>query len=1115
MSLGSGITAIPGVAISSFSSYSAGRGRNPVNQVQVNVGSTAGFSNNGSVYIANASGTNASCVNGAQTISSVNNGSLTINLASSCSWSGGSYPTVNTTLAGRTYAYPGSSAGSSFDLAGSYTIANASSNTFQISLTAAAGTVSGTASTTGVVSIPGQYNITSVSGNTIQVPLPGTVTALSMTSGTVTTTAPTVTGSYTIANVNSAANTFQVTLSGAAASITNSNATVTDTSITGSARNTNSVGTSPVLYDYPVIPGGYWVLPSGSLLANESASTRATAWPITYRLLITPAGLLSLNYSYNGAAYQPVLTNWPITTANGPLPSTFRFGFAGSTGGSYNVHEITCFVAQPTQSGSSAGANTVQAGQVRTGTNVYLASYDPNTWTGSLVSDALVVNSNGSVSVATNAQWDGNCVLTGGSCATMGSTSSSSVATANGATLGTTTSTTTTSTSSTTTTVVTTATVTTTTTVTTPIITLEAPASRNILTWSGSAGIPFEYSSLTTNQVNVLNSGGAGANVLDWLRGGRSNEQTATPAGLQRARAGVLGDIVDSSPVWVGPPSKSYPSPFVDTLYATTGAETSYATYASSLATRQSVVYVGSNDGMLHGFRAGSVNTDGSNNSTNNDGYEVLGFVPSGVLGNSTSTANLVALASPTYGHNFFVDGTPGYGDLFYGGAWHTWLVGSPAAGGAEIFALDITDPTGIVSSGKAFSESNAASLVVGDWTSSTITTCVNATTACGNNLGQVTGTPLVRRLHNGQWAIIFGNGLGSATGTAGVYIGLVNSTSGAVSWVWLGTGVGSTSSPNGIAAVTSANLTGNFVVDYLYAGDLQGNVWRFDLTSNNSANWAASQYGQSKATPLFVAKNSSGTLQPITSQIAATVTLAGGAERVILGFGTGRAIPLTATNPTTYQSGTQTVYGVWDWDMANWNSISSVKLASLPEITTSPYRTYTRSSDLANTLSSETATTRTAATSTVCWIGSLACTSGNTQYGWLFDLPDSGEQVIYSPVFAGGQLLVNTTIPPSASAGLCTTAVPTGWTMAFSMASGGGSAQNVFPDSSGSLVVASGSTSIVGTKTNGVGTPYVVSVGSKQYIISPSSGGGAPAVTQLNNQGGVTVKRISWEQLR
>ena len=863
---------------------------------------------------------------------------------------------------------------------------------------------------------------------------------------------------------------------------------------------TSSNSGGPVLRNYPVIPGGFWVLPNTEKIANRTASTRAAATPITYKLSITPGGLLTYMYSYNGGAFQPVLTNWPITTANGPLPATFRFGFAGSTGGATNNHDITCFLVEPSQSSTSAGGNTVQAGQVRTGTQVYFASYNPNSWSGSLVSNAIV-NTAGVISIAANADWDANCVLSGGGCLSMGSVAG----------------------------------------VATNTIAVLPPASRKLLTWNGSAGVGLNWANLTTAQKTVLNSTDTGgSNRVDWLRGVRSQEQTALPAGLLRARAGVLGDIVNSSPTWVGPPSLNYPSPFVDKLYGisnNTLAENGdsaqkYAgvsdSFSTTLATRQNVVYSGSNDGFMHGFRAGSFAADGTTYvATNNDGSEVLGYMPSTVLANT----DVVNLTSPLYGHKYFVDATPGTGDLFYNNLWHSWLVGGLGAGGKEIYVLDITDPTGLVTSGRAFSESNASTLVKGSWTSSTLTctTVGGATVAnCGNNLGNTYGTPLIRRLHNGQWAIIFGNGFGSTNYRAGVFIGLVDSTTGAVSFKWLDTGVGSSTTKNGIAYTSSADLDGDRITDYLYAGDLLGNVWRFDLTSKNIADWEVSKFGQPAATPLFMAKIGTVT-QPITTKLAVTANNIGGSQRVILGLGTGSVTPFSATAGSTYATGTQTVYGIWDWDMAAWNSgrvtansvtipSSIVKYADLAQITTSPYRTFTRSNLYQNTLAaSSTATERKLPLSTVCWQGYTACTSGNTQYGWYFNLPDTQEQIIYSPVFFEGALFVNTTIPPLTTVTQCTPQLPTGWTMGLDMASGGGFTQNVFADSSGSFVVASGGSSIVGQKENSSGSSYIVSVGSQPYIVGNCVG--ADCVRKppppINLPSPVTVRRMTWEQIR
>jgi len=846
-----------------------------------------------------------------------------------------------------------------------------------------------------------------------------------------------------------------------------------------------SITTTSVM-DYPAIPNGYAILPDSQPIAVESASQRSLATPITYKLRITQTGLLSFWYSYNNGVFQPVLTNQSITASNGPLPSSFRFGFTGSTGGSDNAHEITCFEADTVQSTSSAGTNTIQSGQVKTGTQVYLAYYHTDNWWGQLVSNPLVTSS-GTVSASTVANWDASCVLTGGACPSMGTNSSGVALTT---------------------------------------ITAESPSSRQLLTWNPAStpavGIPLEWSNLTSAQQTDLNSTDSlGQKRLNWLRGDRSQEQQN--AGVLRERTGVLGDIIDSSPTWVGSPAMNYTSPFTDAIYGSTSAPENasgaqvYSQFATNNATRLNVVYSGSNDGLLHGFRSGSFNADGSYNSTYNDGLEVLGYMPAGVLASS----NVVSLTSPVYAHNYFVDATPGTGDLFYNGTWHTWLVGGMGPGGAEIYALDITNP-----SPSNFSESNAANLVMGDWTAATLV-CTNVS-GCGSDLGNTFGTPLIRRLHNGQWAMIFGNGLGSATGHAGVFIGLIDSVTHAVTFRWLDTGSGSSTTPDGIAFVGSADLDGDHVTDYLYAGDLQGKVWRFDLTSSNPADWAASKFGNGSPTPLYTALDSGGTPQPITTKIAVAATKAGGQERVLVMFGTGRKIPATTSTPDTFLTSTQSVYGVWDWDMNKWDNGTTTALGVTIPPSGTKYaalaapRSFTRSALQVQTVTSQTAGTsgsqvlgyRSISANTVCWLGSTSCSSGNNMYGWYIDLPGTYEQVIYNPIIANGALVLNTTIPTGASTSSCVPQTPTGWTMAFDIASGGAYQQNFFPDKTGAFTVGSGGTSISGIQVNGVGSPWEVTVGSTPYIITQTVSGNA-VVSQINPQSGIITNRVTWEELR
>ncbi|MGA0587743.1 PilC/PilY family type IV pilus protein [Dyella sp. KRB-257] len=826
----------------------------------------------------------------------------------------------------------------------------------------------------------------------------------------------------------------------------------------------------PAYTNYAVIPGGYRVLPNSQKIAKESATTRTDAYPITYKITISPSGLLNFAYSYNNGAFTPVLANRLITQDNGPLPSALRFGFSSGTGGSNNVHEITCFQASPLQSNSSAATNTIQSGEVKIGSQVYLATYTPDNWWGSVQSLPLVTT-NGTLSISTQANWDASCVLTGGACPAMGTDANGNATTT---------------------------------------VTAESPSSRQLMTWNPTSGqgVGLQWSNLTTTQQTALNSTDSlGQDRVSWLRGTRSVEQLQSPPGNLRARTKVLGDVIDSSPTFVGAPvSGTLPDSFADALYsnasipeAASGAQ-SYSAFVTAQTGRTNMVYVGANDGFLHGFEAGAYDSSGSYVSTLNDGKELLGYLPSGLLTGS----KLVNLTSPVYTHDFYVDATPGVGDLFYGNAWHTWLVGGVGTAGSEIYALDITNPGN-------FSEPNAASLVKGDWIGGS---------GSLSHLGKTVGTPIIVRMHNGQWAIIFGNGLDSGQ-TAGVYIGLVDSTTGAVTFQFLDTKIGSSTSANGIAYVTSADLDGDHIVDYLYGGDLQGNVWRFDVTSKNSNSWSVSKFGASGANnfnPLFVAKDASSNLQPITTSPVVASVRTGNTNRLMVFFGTGHKTPFTASQGDQYASGTQTFYGIWDYDMSNWNSMASIKYATL-----SGTQSISRSTLLQQALVSQTTGSgngqvlgyRTLPTSSkVCWKGSTDCASNNNEYGWYFDLPDTHEQIIYNPTIVEGAVVVNTAVPPTISAIQCNPGLQTGWTMAFDPASGGGVKNGFFPGISGGFGAGDDGSVTSGIRLDAVGTVTTVKYGGDTYIVTQTVQGAAK-LSKVNPPNNENPSRVSWRELR
>jgi type IV pilus assembly protein PilY1 len=978
--------------------------------------------------------------------------------------------------------------------------------------------------------------------------------------------------------------------------------------------------TSVTLPNYAAIPNAYKILSHN--IANEAAlyrgyGTTSTSGanygiPISYNLTITTAGLLSLSYSFNGGNYQPVITGQNILTSNGPLPTNVRFGFAGSTGGSRNIHEIMCFQAQPQNTASSsAGLNQKQTAKVQTGTQVYFAFYNANNWTGSLTSqylDSPDGNPN-DLQIDPNVNWDASCVLTGlAEGATCPTTGAASVAAEDPDAQR----------------VIITS---------TNPVPVQGPAATQAAT-----GIPFTWTaagatSLSAYQQAALDYGDPAATAGNWpyksnlrleyLRGVRGNEQnssgvdpntpTINPSGF-RQRTSVLGDIVDSSPTWVGGPSASFPATWTDNLNTGTAlpenSGPSYASFETTYVSRMNVVYSGANDGFLHGFRtgyfnstgtyAGATNTSGAFVGTDNDGTEVLAYMPAYVVNaiNSSQTLNTSTgttspnvandYTNPQYAHKFNVDGTPGSGDLFYGGAWHSWLVGGLGAGGSAIYALDITNPgTAPTFSNTTFTQGNASALVVGEWSSALVRTTTSTGTApnivysssvtagsatficagnttCGNSLGNTYGTPQIRRFHNTpantaggatSWGAVFGNGSGSYNGDAGIFVMLASNTVGAQpTFYYLSTGVGSRTggNPNGIYYVTAADLDGDHLIDYVYAGDLLGNVWRFDLTSQNPSNWAVTQLAGSPA-PIYTTPG--GKLQPITTKlVVASVASTTSNPRVLVEFGTGEQTAFTNSAPATYSQSQQYLIGIWDWNMGAWNATTSPTKYDALTSTTSPVapgtpltglaqlqqQTITGTFNPSSTASSASSTAannayyRTVSNTAVCWADQSGCTGAAGQYGWYLtlgsgfanqydaDYPTPSittssqqvyEQVIFSPTLADGAFLVNTTIPPTQSLADCLATQAGGWTMAINPATGGSFTNSFFGDANHNFLNIDNE-SVSGIALNGTGSPSVVTAGTNTYLVTQTVSGQG-ALAQINPPGATMGSRLTWIEKR
>ncbi|MGH9891720.1 MAG: pilus assembly protein, partial [bacterium] len=454
---------------------------------------------------------------------------------------------------------------------------------------------------------------------------------------------------------------------------------------------------------------------------------------------------------------------------------------------------------------------------------------------------------------------------------------------------------------------------------------------RKIVTFKPSArtGAPFRWTGLEASQQIELEKNpatlladGLGSQRLDYLRG------KDVPG--MRLRAKKLGDIVHSSPAFVGAPIFRYPDRWPDTgASAAPENAAPYSMFKSDNKTRKPLVYAGANDGMLHAFDADTGPTAGE---------EAFAYVPAAVY------KNLNQLTNPTYAHRFFVDGAPTVGDAFFDGSWHTVLVGGLRAGGQAIYALDITDPPG-----SSDDETGIAAKVL--WEFNDVEDPLASNPDYGDkDLGDTFSEPNIVRLHNGQWAAVFGNGYNntksdgllttSTTGNAVLYI--VDIATGELIKK-IDTGVGKAQDPknttaanqlpNGLATPAPIDANGDSIVDYIYAGDLFGNLWKFDVSSSNENSWQV--LGPSGG-PLFVACGGTGTQcttagasnlrQPITTrpQVGRHPTKANG---FMVYFGTGKYIegPDIDAKPTGQT--TQTFYGIWDENLSSLTAFDRTKL--------------------------------------------------------------------------------------------------------------------------------------------------------------------------------------------
>ncbi|MBO6596501.1 MAG: tandem-95 repeat protein, partial [Pseudomonadales bacterium] len=484
---------------------------------------------------------------------------------------------------------------------------------------------------------------------------------------------------------------------------------------------------------------------------------------------------------------------------------------------------------------------------------------------------------------------------------------------------------------------------------------------------STNTGIPFRPLSLNSDQRALFISDGDAPveqqnlevlQKVNYLRGDDTNER---PAGNFRERPGIegkLGDIVHSAPTFISPPNRAgreficleaNDSTGDCELYS--GWAPGYADFQVTWADRADVVYVAANDGMLHGFDAVT-------------GDELMAYVPDNLMTGNFSN-KISNLLNYEYTHEYFVDSSPAVNDVHIDWdndgdkEWRTVVVNGQGAGAKAYFALDVTDPS-------KFTEATADQITLWEFTDaddaypvvdnnpdtpltnadSTMRMDLQAVPQPVKDLGYTLGVPTLAMSNvrdpdgTPRWIAAFGNGYNSTAGIAKMFVLFLD---GGVDGVWchpdkkhntvldatpLPAGCTDTDTdedydfvkldttfgtflddegnnlPNGLGEVRLIDFDGNGTADYGYAGDMQGNLFRFNMSSDDFLDWSVTKIFEAKYKPGTVDE----TIQPITTQ-ALAITHPTEEEGIILMFGTGAYM---RTGDATDES-IQSIYGIWD----------------------------------------------------------------------------------------------------------------------------------------------------------------------------------------------------------
>ncbi|MEW5057399.1 MAG: PilC/PilY family type IV pilus protein [Cycloclasticus sp.] len=405
---------------------------------------------------------------------------------------------------------------------------------------------------------------------------------------------------------------------------------------------------------------------------------------------------------------------------------------------------------------------------------------------------------------------------------------------------------------------------------------------------SATKGIIFEYDNLHDDQKLLLNqdaygtTDSLGSTRVNHIRGDTSTE--VQNGGAFRNRDSLMGDIVNSDPWFLGTLDNFGYSELEDSDEAS-----AYTAFRDTKLARTAALFFAANDGMLHAINAST-------------GAELFTYIPNEVIGSlSTLSSTDYACDGCSIAHRYFVDGAPRAGDAYFGGDWHSVLIGTLGAGGKGLFALDVSDPSSFTAADVLW---EISSTQAPDPDGNSDLTDFSA------NLGYTLPQASIVKLHgnnaNHRWAAVVANGYESTNGSAVLY--LIDIEDGSIIKRF-----DTETSSNGLSTPIAVDEDGDRITDVIYAGDLLGNLWKFDVSNSNSGHWEiafSSGHGvNATPEPLFKAVDSANVGQPITAKPQVGVHPDGG---LMVYFGSGKYFEsndqIVGASPQV-----QTFYGIRD----------------------------------------------------------------------------------------------------------------------------------------------------------------------------------------------------------